>query len=57
MMGLVGLTVLGIILGAAGMEFLRASKPEVVANVENGVKRFINSMRPSKRGDKKSEEK
>ena len=56
-MGLVGLTVLGIILGAAGMEFLRASKPEVVANVENGVKRFINSMRPSKRGDKKSEEK
>ena len=57
MMGLVGLAVLGIILGAAGMEFLRASKPEVAAKVENGVKHFANSVRPSKRCGKKAEEK
>ena len=56
-MGLVGLAVLSIILGAAGMEFLRASKPEMVAKMENGVKRVINSMFPSKRGEKKSEQK
>jgi len=52
-MGLVGLAVLGIILGATGMEFLRTSKPELVEKAEDGIKRFVKSMRLSKSDDKK----
>ena len=56
-MGLVGLAVLGIILGATGMEFLRTSKPELVEKAEDGVKHFVNSIRLSKSDDKKAKEK
>ncbi|NQT02141.1 MAG: hypothetical protein HQ580_08965 [Planctomycetes bacterium] len=56
-MTVVGLAVLGIILGAAGMQFLRSSKPEMVEKVEDGLKRFVNSIRLSKSDDKKAKEK
>jgi len=41
-MAVFGLVILGIILGAAGMQFLRSSKPELVEKTENGIKRFVN---------------
>ncbi|MBA7610347.1 hypothetical protein ES703_17555 [subsurface metagenome] len=56
-MTVVGLAVLGIILGAAGMQFLRSSKPELVEKAEDGIKRFVKSIRLSKSDDKKAKAK
>ena len=56
-MAIVGLAVLGVILGAAGMEFFRKSKPELVERGVNGVKGLWNSMGFSKSDDKKTKEK
>ena len=56
-MAIIGLAVLGIILGAAGMEYLRKSKPELVEKGANGVNRLWNSMGFSKSDDKKTKEK
>ena len=50
-MAVIGLVILGILLGAAGMQFLRSSKPELVEKAENGIKRFWNSMPFTKSGD------
>ena len=47
-MAVLGLAVLGIILGAAGMQFLRSNKPEFVEKVEKDIKRFVKSIRLSK---------
>jgi len=56
-MAIIGLAVLGVILGAAGMEFLRKSKPELVERGVNGAKGLWNSMGFSKSDDKKTKEK
>jgi len=56
-MTVVGLAVLCIILGAAGMQYLRSSKPELVERAEDGIKHFLNSIRLSKSNDKKAKEK
>ncbi|MCK4792073.1 MAG: hypothetical protein KAV87_50555 [Desulfobacteraceae bacterium] len=56
-MSIVGLAVLGIILGAVGMQFLRSSKPELVEKAEDGIKRFVKSIRLSKSNDKRAKEK
>ena len=53
----VGLAILGIILGAAGMQFLRSSKPEMVEKAEGGIKRFLNSIHLSKSDNEKAKEK
>jgi len=56
-MTVVGLAVLGIILGAAGMQYLRSRKPELVEKAEDGIKRFVKSIRLSKSDDKKAKDK
>ena len=56
-MGLAGLAVLGVILGAAAMEVLRAKKPQLAAKAENDIKRTIDSMRGSKSAHKKAKDK
>lgn len=56
-MAAVGLAILGIILGAAGMQYLRSSKPELVEKAEDDIKRFVKSIRLSKSDDKKAKEK
>ena len=56
-MTVVGLAVLGIILGAAGMQFLRSSKPELVEKAEDGIKRLWNSIPFTKSDDKKAKAK
>lgn len=43
-MGMLGFAVLGIVLGAAGTEFLRANKPELIEKVESAAKGFIDSL-------------
>jgi len=57
MMGLVGLMLLGIVLGAAGTEILRVKKPELVEKIEDAAKRFVDSVYSSKPEDGKAKEK
>jgi hypothetical protein len=56
-MTLFGLAVAGLILGAAGMQFLRSSKPEMVDKVEDGIKSVLNSIHLPKSDNKKAKEK
>ncbi len=55
-MELVGLALLGVVLGAAGTEFLRAKKPELVEKVENAARRLVDSLCSSKSDDEKAKE-
>ena len=55
-MGLAGLAILGIVLGAAGTEFLRASNPELIKKVEDAARRFVDSVCSSKSDDRKTKE-
>jgi len=56
-MGFIGLAFLGVILGAAGTELVRASKPELVEKVEDAARRFVDSLCSSKSDDGKAKEK
>jgi len=53
-MGVIGLALLGVVLGAAGSEFLRAKRPEVIEKIEDAAKRFVDSVCPSKSDDEKT---
>ena len=55
-MGLAGLAILGIVLGAAGTEYLRASNPELIEKVEDAARRFADSVCSSKSDDQKAKE-
>lgn len=55
-MALVGWAVLGIVLGAAGTEILRASKPKLVEKVEDVARRFVDSLCSSKSADQNAED-
>ena len=56
-MELVGLALLGIVIGAAGTEFLRAKKPELVEKLEDTARRFVDSLCSSKSDGGKAKEK
>jgi hypothetical protein len=45
-MVLVAWAVLGVVLGAAGSEVLRARKPELIEKVEDAAKRLVDSVFP-----------
>ncbi len=47
-MALIGWAALGIVIGAAGSEVLRASKRELVEKVEKAAARFVDSLCCSK---------
>lgn len=53
---LVGWALLGVALGAAGTEILRASRPELVEKVEDAARRFVDSLCPSKSADQKTDD-
>ncbi len=54
-MALVGWAFVGIVLGAAGVELLRASMPELVEKVEDAAKRLVDSLCPEESsGDEKA---
>ena len=55
-MGLVGIAFLGIVLGAAGTEFLRANNPELIKKVEDAARRFADSVCSSKSDDRKAKD-
>ena len=56
-MALIGWVCLGIILGAAGSELLRACKPGLVEKVEDAARRVVDSLCSSKSADEKAEPK
>ena len=41
-MGAIGLALLGVVLGAAGVEVLRAKKPEAIEKIEDSARSFVN---------------
>ncbi len=47
-MSLFGLVFLGVLLGAAGSEILRATRPDLVKRVEDFAKGFVESFGASK---------
>ena len=53
----IGLALLGIALGAAGSEFLRAKRPDIIEKIENAAKRFVDSVCQSEPDDEKTQEK
>ena len=53
-MGVIGLALLGVVVGAAGTEFLRAKRPEVIEKIEDSAKRFVDSIYPPKSDDAKT---
>ena len=54
-MGL-GLAFLGVVLGAAGTEFLRAKRPDIIEKIEDAAKRFVDSMCPPNLDDEEAQE-
>ena len=50
-MGVIGFAFLGIVLGAAGTEFLRRKKPELIEKIEDAAKRFADSLCSHKSDD------
>jgi hypothetical protein len=54
-MGLFGLAFVGIVLGAAGSEFLRAKRPDLVEKIEDAAKRFVDSVCPSESDNEETE--
>ena len=56
-MGTIGLALLGIVFGAAGVEFLRARRPEIIKKIEERAKRLVDSLSSSKKTDDEKGEK
>ena len=56
-MGTIGLALLGVIVGAAGNEFLRARRPEIIKKIEERAKRLVDSLSSSKKTDDEKGEK
>ena len=50
----IGLALFGVVLGAAGVEILRAKKPELIEKIEDAAKRFVDSVCSSKSDDEKA---
>ncbi len=55
-MGLIGLAILGVVFGAAGTEFLRAKRPDIIGKIEDAAKRFVDSMYPPNSDDEETQE-
>ena len=43
-MGALGVALLGIMAGAAGVEMLRAQNPELLKRIEDAAKRFVERL-------------
>ena len=55
-MALIGLALLGVAVGAAGTEILRARNPELVEKVEESARRLVERFFPSKTDDEETKE-
>ncbi len=52
----IGLALLGVAIGAAGTEFLRTKRPDLIEKIEGAAKQFVDSVCPSKSDDEKTQE-
>jgi hypothetical protein len=52
----IGLALLGMALGAAGAEYLRAKRPDIIEKIEDAAGRFVDSVCPSESKDEKTQE-
>ena len=52
----IGLALLGVALGAAGAEYLRAKRPDIIEKIEDAAGRFVDSVCPSESKDEKTQE-
>ncbi len=50
----IGLALLGVALGAAGTEFLRVKRPDIIEKIEEASRRFVDSVCPSESNDEKT---
>ena len=55
-MAVFGLMIVGVALGAAGVEFLRAKNPELLEKIEARAKRFVDGLDWSEPEEEKPEE-
>ena len=55
-MQMIGLVALGVVLGAAGTEFLRAKNPRIFSKIEDQAKRFVDGLGLVMPDDKKEDE-
>ena len=55
-MGLIILGILGIIIGAAGIEILHAKKPEMMAKLQNNAKKCVDRVCSSKSSEENDDE-
>ncbi len=55
-MVVIGLVILGIVVGAAGTEVLRAKNPELIGKIEDRAKRLVQSFGLAKSTDEKEDE-
>ena len=46
-MSVLGLGLVGVVVGAVGSEFLRATRPDFVKRIEESAKRFVERLSPS----------
>ena len=53
---LVGWAILGVVLGAAGSEWLHAQKPELIGKIEKAASRFVDLLCSSKSCEKENKE-
>ncbi len=52
----IGLALLGVVLGAAGTEYLRSKRPDIIEKIEDAAGRFVDSICPSKSKEEETEE-
>ena len=56
-MGMLGLALLGVVFGAAGTEFLRTKRPDIIEKIEDAAKRFVDSVCPPESEDEQTQKK
>jgi hypothetical protein len=56
-MGVIGLALLGVALGAVGTELLRVKRPDIIEKIEDAARRFVDSVCPSESDDEKTRKK
>ncbi len=54
-MGLIGLAMLGVVLGAAGSEWLRSNNPELIEKIRNAAKGFVDTFCSPKSDNKQAD--
>jgi hypothetical protein len=55
-MAVMALAALGVVVGAAGSELLRAKRPELVAKIDQAARRLVDAIYPTPPTDESTED-